>query len=95
MSFNYIKSVDIVGVVNACVKTLTHLTELMHHEDQLKAKLREIFEPVPHVNLLPMDVEAHIKLKNAEQSIKMQTYQCPCKFHEAWGTLIQKHLDAG
>ena len=94
MSFDIVKPVDIVGVVNAHVKTLTHLAGLMHHEDQLKVEFWEIFEPIPHVDLLPTDVKARVKLKNAEQSIKTQTYQCPCKFHEVWG-IIQKHLDAG
>ena len=95
MSFDYVKPVDVVGAVNACVETLTHLAELMHHEDQLKAEFQAIFELIPHVNLLPTDVEAHIKLKKAEQSIKTWTYQCPRKFCEVWSTLIQKHLDAG
>ena len=95
MSFDYVKPFDIVGAVNAQVETLTHLAELMHHEDQLKAEFHEIFEPIPHVDQLPTDVQACIKLKNAEQTIKMRTYQCPRKFCEAWGTLIQKHLDAG
>lgn len=95
MSFDYVKPIDIVGAINQRVETLTHLTELMHHEDLLKAEFHEIFEPIPHVEELPTDVQARIKLKNAEQTIKTRTYQCPRKFREAWGTLIQKHLDAG
>jgi hypothetical protein len=95
MSFDYVRPVDIMGAINAQIETLSSLAELMHHEDQLKAEYHEIFELIPRVNLLPTDVEACIKLKNTEQVIKTQTYQCPQKFHEAWGTLIQKHLDAG
>jgi hypothetical protein len=104
MSFDYVKPVDIVGAINQRVEMLTHLTELMHHEDLLKAVFHEIFEPIPHVNELPTDVQAciklkdaeqTIKLKDAEQTIKMRMYQCPQKFCEVWGTLIQKHLDAG
>ena len=95
MSFDCVKPFDIVGAVNKRIETLTHVTKLMHHEDQLKAEYHEIFEPIPHTNLLPMDVQAQIKLKNAEQTIKTHTYQCPRKFREAWGILLQKHLDAG
>lgn len=95
MSFDYIKPVDIVGASNQCVEMLTHLTELMHHKDLLKAEFHEIFVLIPHVNKLPTDVQACIKLKNAKQTIKMRMYQCPRKFREAWGILIQKHLDAG
>ena len=77
-----------------CQNTHT-LTELMHHKDLLKAEFHEIFVLIPHVNKLPTDVQACIKLKNAKQTIKMRMYQCPRKFREAWGILIQKHLDAG
>ena len=80
MSFGYVKPFDIVGTVNRHIETLTHIAKLMHHEDQLKAEYCEIFEPIPHTNLLPMDVQAHIKLKNAKQTIKTCTYQCPRKF---------------
>jgi len=70
MSFDYVKPIDIMGAVKAHVKTLTHLAELMHHEDQLKAEFHEIFEPIPHVDQLLTDVQAHIKLKNTNQTIK-------------------------
>ena len=94
MSFDYVKPIDIMEAINQCVKMLTHLAELMHHKDLLKAEFHKIFKPIPHVNKLPTDIQAHIKLKNGKQTIKMRTYQCPQKFHEAWGILIQKHLDA-
>ena len=50
MSFDYVKPIDIMGAVNAHVETLTHLTELIHHEDQLKVEFCEIFKPIPYVD---------------------------------------------
>ena len=93
MSFDYVKPFNIVGAINKRVETLSHVAELMRHEDMLKAEFKEIFEPIPHTNQLPTDVQAHIKLKNAEQTIKTRMYQCPRKFCEVWGILLQKHLD--
>jgi len=77
------------------IKVLTHVAELMEHEYLLKSEYYDLFKLIPHATELPTDVQAHIHLKSAEQVIKTHTYQCPCKFCEAWGTLLQKHLDAG
>ena len=87
MSFDYVKPLNIVGAVNKHIETLSHTAELMHHKDQLKAKYHKIFKPIPHVDQLPTDVQACIKLKNTEQTIKTCTHQCPRKFQEAWGIL--------
>jgi len=95
MSFDYVKPFDIMGTVNRHIQTLACVAKIMHHEDQLKAEYHKIFKPIPHTNQLPTDVQACIKLKNTEQTIKTHTYQCPRKFQEAWGILLQKHLDAG
>jgi hypothetical protein len=75
MTFDYVKPIDIVGTIKAQVETLTHLADLMQHEDHLKAEFCEIFELIPHVDMLPTDVQACIKLKNAEMTIKTRTYQ--------------------
>jgi hypothetical protein len=64
-------------------------------EKDFLSEFKDVFEPLPHVNKLPRNVTAQIKLKNAEQMIKTHTYACPRKFCEAWQTLIQQHLDAG
>jgi len=77
MSFDFVKPIDTVSAVNTQFETFTHLAELMHHGDELKAEFHEIFELIPHVNQLPMDIQACIKLKNAKQTIKTCTYQCP------------------
>lgn len=38
---------------------------------------------------------ARIMLKDASKTITTRTYSCPRKYHDAWKTLIQQHLDAG
>jgi hypothetical protein len=66
ISFDYVKPVDIMGAINTQIETLSGLAELLHHEDQLKTEYHDIFELILHVDLLPTDVEARIKLKDTE-----------------------------
>lgn len=61
----------------------------------MKKDFRPIFEPIPHVDELPTNVLARIKLKDANKTIVSRSYTCPRKYREAWQTLIQKHLDSG
>lgn len=76
MRFEEVTAVDVVAAINMWIEQLSGLAELMHREDMLKAEFKDIFEPIPHVDELPMDVLAHIKLKEVGQSIKTQSYQC-------------------
>ena len=41
------------------------------------------------------DVLCRIKLKDADKTIARQSYGCPCKYREAWKTLINMHLESG
>lgn len=88
ITFELVKPINVVGTINAWVEILTHVAALMQHEDELKVEFHNIFELILHVSQLPTDVQVCNKLKKVEQVIKTHTYQCPRKFHEAWGILI-------
>ncbi|KIL54140.1 hypothetical protein M378DRAFT_93078, partial [Amanita muscaria Koide BX008] len=62
---------------------------------QLRAEFKEIFEPIPHVDVLPDEVLARIVLKDPAKTIATRSYACPRKYREAWRLLIEKHLEAG
>ena len=64
-------------------------------EKEMLTEFNNVFQLLPHVDKLPHNVTVRIKLKNAEQTIKTCMYACLRKFHDAWQTLIQQHLDAG
>ena len=53
------------------------------------------FEPLPHVNELPMEPVTRIRLKDPNHTIKSCNNPCPRKWKEAWHTLLRQHLDAG
>lgn len=55
----------------------------------------DVFKDLPHADMLPDNVLAEINLKDANKIIQTWTYSCPCKYRDAWQTLIQQHLDAG
>lgn len=77
------------------VKLLSFEEELQTHETKLQAHFACIFKPPPHVRELPEEPVARIKLKDPNHCIKSCNYLCPCKWKEAWHTLLQQHLEAG
>jgi len=64
-------------------------------EEKLKTKFGRTFEPIPHVDELPDDVYCRIKVKDATRTISRKTYGCPCKYCDAWKTLIDNHVESG
>ena len=58
-------------------------------------KYKQVFEPIPHVDELPTNVYCRIQLKDALKTIATRSYSSPCKYREAWQTLLKHHEDAG
>ena len=80
---------------------LTSLAEQQRLADDLasckhdaRQRFARVFEPIPHVDELPTDTLACIRLKDASRSISSHSYSCPRKYRDAWKTLIDQHLDA-
>jgi hypothetical protein len=91
----YVKPLDVTGMVKDWIEVLALQKKFVSLEKEFLSDYRDVFKPLPHVDKLPCNVTAQIKLRDAEQMIKTQMYACLHKFHEAWQTLIQQHLDAG
>jgi hypothetical protein len=90
-----VSKVDPLAAIQERIVALAALDVMEKTEKKIRTDFKVIFEPIPHVNMLPTDVLARIKLKDAHQTIASRTYSCPRKFREAWKTLIQQHLDSG
>jgi hypothetical protein len=86
---------DILAALRECITTLSFKEELADREADLRSHFSRIFEPPPHVDELPTDPVARIKLKDPNHTIKSRNYACPHKWKEAWHTLLQQHLKAG
>ncbi|KAF8885403.1 hypothetical protein CPB84DRAFT_1685520 [Gymnopilus junonius] len=95
LTFEEVRPVDVIVPIRCAVERLSAIEKLRKHSDKVKRDFKEIFEPIPHIDWLPMDYVAHIKLKDAEAGITNRTYACPRKYREAFQTLIGQHLDAG
>jgi hypothetical protein len=81
--------------INAIIAKLELDDNLRKLEANLRQEFKHIFKPIPHVDQLPMDVIARIKLKDSVKTITTCSYASPKKYQEAWSILIQHHLDAG
>ncbi|KAF8868392.1 hypothetical protein CPB84DRAFT_1857860 [Gymnopilus junonius] len=66
LTFEDIKPINAIGAICDAVEKLATIEQLQRHGDKVKKDFREIFEPIPHIDDLPMDYLAHIKLKDAE-----------------------------
>lgn len=77
------------------IKTLEIESSLDSMEVNMRKSFSKFFEPIPHVNELPLEPLARITLKDAEKIIKTRNYPCPCKWKDAWYVLLHQHLDAG
>ena len=95
LTFEEVKDVDVIAAIRDTIENIALTEQLKAHGDKIKEEFKPIFEPIPHVDDLPRDYMARIKLKEAERTIINRTYACPRKYKEAFQTLIQQHLDAG
>jgi hypothetical protein len=86
---------DILAALRDRITTLSFEEELADCEADLRSRFSRIFEPPPHVDELPTDPVARIKLKDPNHTIKSRNYACPQKWKEAWHTLLQQHLKTG
>ena len=86
---------DILAALRERITSLSFEEELQSREAKLQERFARIFEPPPHVDELPHEPVARIKLKDPQHSVKSRNYPCPRKWKEAWHTLLQQHLDAG
>ena len=77
------------------IKTLDIEASMANMEANLRKTFSKVFEPIPHVDELPLEPLARITLKDAEKMIKTRNYPCPRKWKDAWYVLLQQHLDAG
>ena len=68
------------------------INDEIHHrkEEQLMEHFENVFEPIPHYNKLPTEIEAEIKLIDPNKIIKTHNYPCPRKYKDVWQTLIQQ-----
>ena len=93
--FEILKPIDLVAAVWLHIETLAAQEQLNCLCDAVKKKHKDIFEPIPHLHDLPMDVYCRIQLKDTSKTFITCSYSTLRKYKEAWAMLIQQHLDAG
>jgi hypothetical protein len=89
------KTPDVLAAICKRISSLSLEALLAERENEFCTKFAQVFKPLPHVDELPLELCAHIHLKDSNTTIKSRNYPCPRKWKEAWHTLLQQHLDAG
>ena len=94
-SFEQVKDFDFLGAIKTRIETLAFEDSLRREDTKLREEFKDLFKPIPHVNDLPTDFVAEIKLKDPGINVKTCSYPCPRKYRDAWQTLLNQHLAAG
>ncbi|KAF8804575.1 hypothetical protein BYT27DRAFT_7259057 [Phlegmacium glaucopus] len=87
--FKTIIPFDLPSAISATIEILASKDKLICLEKELKAEFHEIFEPIPHISLLPTTETACIQLKDAYKKIATRQYSVPRQFRESFALLIQ------
>ena len=75
--------------------TQTSSLALLDNETEFQNAFKLVFEPLPHINDLPKDPVARIKLKDPKHHICTWNYACPRKWKDAWHKFLWQHLETG
>ncbi len=67
--FQIAKPINTISAIKDTIEILAMKDKLNGCEEQLKNEFKEIFEPIPHVSMLPRTTEARIQLKDAYKKI--------------------------
>ncbi|KIM83633.1 hypothetical protein PILCRDRAFT_7047 [Piloderma croceum F 1598] len=84
-----------LAAVRVRMEQLASAATLNKLDVEFKEHFADRFSELPHTDNLPKDIYHRVKLKDANQIVACKGYGCPRKYKEAWGILIQQHLDAG
>ena len=77
LTFEEVKDVDVITTIRDAIEIIALKKQLEKHGANIKKDFCPIFEPISHVDDLPRDYMARIKLKDAERTIINRTYPCP------------------
>jgi hypothetical protein len=67
--FEKVREIDVIAAIKDSIERLASKDYLINVERNLKKKYKEIFEPIPHVDLLPSEETALIHLKDTCKTI--------------------------
>jgi len=84
-----------VATIRNRIATISIIDDLEKRGNQIRKDYADVFKPIPHINCLPDEFQARIRLKDVEQTIKNRSYSTPRKFADSWSVLINDHLKAG
>ena len=93
--FELIAPFNPICLIKERIEILASIQHLQKLDSNIKEEYNQIFNPIPHVDLLPDHEPARIHLKEAYKKISLRSYPCPRQYREAFATLIQQRVNSG
>ena len=90
-----IMTTNTLAAIRDRIATLSLEEQLVDQDTNMRREFAAVFEPLPHMNELPSQPRARIRLKDPKVILKSRNYPCPRKWKVAWHELLQQHLEAG
>ena len=84
-----------IALIKQRIEYLATKEQLIKFDNDIKDEYSQIFQPIPHVDMLPEHEPARIHLKDAYKKISTRSYSCPRQYKEAFAILIQQRIDSG
>jgi hypothetical protein len=91
-SFEKITLFNPIALIKDRIEYLATQEQLSKLDSDVKQDYYQIFQPIPHVDLLPDHEPARIHLKEAYKKISTRNYSCPRQYKEAFAILIQQRI---
>ena len=86
---------NVLAAIRQRLHNLHFEETLAKHNKEMRLRFEKIFGPMPHVDELPDQPRARIKLIDPDLLLKTRNYPCPRKWKEAWHELLKQHIEAG
>ena len=84
-----LKLPNVIAVIREHIEILADQANLIAQSETLRKEYKDVFDPLPHYDDLSDKIHCRVIPKDASKTITMCSYSCPCKYRDAWKTLIQ------
>jgi len=85
-----------LAVIRTKIESLAYQDSLKHHENKARTLYADIFNPVPHVDRLPItDSVMRIELKDNKRFVQKRNYTIPKHYEKAMDSILDLRLSQG
>ena len=94
-AFETIRPFNYIAAIKTTIENLAHEDANNKLAEEIMDEFSDLFKPIPHADLLPTDVLAHIPLKDKYKPLKTRKYSVPRALRPKFKELIDLRLSQG